>query len=78
MPWTATGAGEAAATVEGRAAGVLGLAVEAAEGRAAGALGPAAAAAPGVEVSAGEVELRRTRGRGSVVPRVFAIVGLEG
>ena len=46
MPWTAAGAGEAAVVVEGSTAG---------------ALGPVTTMAPGVEVSAGGVELRRTR-----------------
>ena len=48
MPWTAAGVGEAAT---------------AAKGRAESALGPVAATSPGVEVLAGGVELRRTRGR---------------
>ena len=48
MPWTAAGAGEAAATIEGRAAGALRLAT---------------VASPGVEVPAGGVGLWHTRDR---------------
>ena len=63
MPWTAAGAGEVVAAVEGREAGALGLASATVEGSTVGALVPTAAAAPEVEVPAGGVELRRTRGR---------------
>ena len=71
MPWTADGAGEAAATAKGGAIGTLGLAQNAAareapaaeEAPAAGELGPVASVAPGVEVPVGGVGLWHTRGR---------------
>ena len=62
MPWTTAGAGEAATAAEGRTAGALGPKASATEGGTPGGLGPAAMAAPGVEVLAGGVELRCTRG----------------